>query len=189
VPDATVSGTLLGLVVAWMPSASKMLALAIDELLDRPDPLAWADDAARRGDEDELAAILFEAVRFRPPAPGIFRTATRPVRVGIDSRRPKTLRAGCAVLAATMSAMMDPDALEAPDEFRLDRPWTDYLHFGYGLHTCAGEALNRASLPAVLAGLLRHGALARAPGPAGHLRWRYPYPSRLEVTVRARRAP
>ena len=79
--------------------------------------------------------------------------------------------------------MRDEEALDAPNEFRLDRPWSTYLFFGYGLHTCAGEMINRATIPALIRPLLACGALARAPGAEGQLSYRFPYPAHLVVTV------
>jgi len=183
VPDEIVSGTLLGLIVAWIPGASRMLAVVIDELLNYPDLLAMAEEAARDGDDERLGAILFETGRLRPAGPGIFRVAAQPCRLGLDSRRPKTIRPGLPVLAATASAMRDEDAVESPDDVRLDRPWSTYLFFGYGLHTCAGEMINRATIPAMLRPLLAHGDLARAPGSEGQLSYRFPYPAHLVVTL------
>lgn len=183
VPDEIVSGTLLGLIVAWIPGASRMLAVVIDELLNRPEVLAMAQEAARDGDDRRLGAILFETARLRPAGPGIFRVAAQPSRLGLDSRRPRTIKPGLPVLAATASAMRDEEAVESPDEFRLDRPWSTYLFFGYGLHTCAGEMINRATVPAMLRPLMAHGALARAPGAEGQLSYRFPYPAHLVVTL------
>lgn len=179
-PDS-ISGTLLGLVVAWIPNSAKTLALVVDELLRRPAELAAAQSAARTGDRATLGAILFEASRFRPQTPGIMRVAAHSCRVGLDRAHPKTIRAGATVLAATASAMMDEDAIEAPRHFKRDRPWTDYLHFGYGMHTCAGMAISRAVLPELGRALLSRGPLRRAKGRAGRIRWRYPYPSHLAV--------
>lgn len=181
VPDPLVCGTLLGLVVAWIPNTSKMLALMLDELLDRPEQLALAQEAARRGDEELLGAILFEAARFRPPGPGIFRTSTRPCQLGSGGSRPKAIRAGLTVFAATASAMMDEDAVEAPQAFRAERPRTEYLHFGYGRHACAGQAISGATIPAIARVLLEGGDLRRAAGRNGRLAWRYPYPAGLRV--------
>jgi cytochrome P450 len=41
------------------------------------------------------------------------------------------------------SAMRDPRQFDDPDEFRLDRPPSVPLGFGYGVHTCLGMSLAR----------------------------------------------
>jgi len=39
--------------------------------------------------------------------------------------------------------MFDDRIVDAPNEFRVGRPDYIYTHFGYGLHTCAGQYINR----------------------------------------------
>ena len=89
------------------------------------------------------------------------------------------MREGARILVATQSAMFDGEAVAAPKEFRVDRPWSDYLHFGHGLHTCFGLAINRVQLPALATALLEGPPVRRA----GKLRWAGPYPSGLEVSL------
>jgi cytochrome P450 len=77
--------------------------------------------------------------------------------------------------------MNDERAVPAPDEFRVDRAWSEYMHFGYGLHTCFGQAINRVQLPALATALLEGPPIRRAAGDAGELRWSGPFPSGLSV--------
>jgi cytochrome P450 len=78
--------------------------------------------------------------------------------------------------------MFDPRAVEAPREFRIDRPWSTYLHFGDGLHTCFGLPISRVHLPAIATALLEGPPITRTQGPAGQLRNQGPYPSSLSVS-------
>jgi cytochrome P450 len=71
------------------------------------------------------------------------------------------------VLAANLSAMFDPMKLDSPSEFRTDRAADDYILWGYGLHTCFGEHINRAMIPAILKPLLKTTGLRRAEGKQG----------------------
>jgi len=201
VPDDKISGTLLGLFVAWVPNTAKQLALVFDELLDRPSELAAARAATRRlldrpsglsaakaaarreEGRSELLAIIYEAARFRPQGLGIFRTTTSECLVDLDRRGPRTLKAKIPVLACTASAMMDEDAVENPRIFNPARPASNYLHFGYGMHSCAGRRISEATLPELAAALLGHGPVRRARGRSGRLEWRYPYPSHLVVRI------
>ena len=69
------------------------------------------------------------------------------------------------VLASNLSAMFDPLKIEAPESFRTDRPWGDYILWGYGMHTCFGAYINRAVMPAILKPLLlQAGPAPRAGG-------------------------
>jgi glutathione S-transferase len=79
--------------------------------------------------------------------------------------------------------MFDERAVHAPREFRVDRPSTDYLHFGHGLHTCFGLEINRVHLAALATALLEGPPVTRAPERAGRLRWGGPYPVGLVVSL------
>lgn len=169
---------LIGLIVGWIPTASKAFALALEELLERPAELAAAQRAAREEDDAAVSAFLFEALRFRPQNWGLLRDCAADTTLAAGTPRETALEAGTVVVAATQSAMHDERAVPSPDEFRPGRPWDQYMHFGHGLHTCFGEAINRVQLPALLQALLEHGPLRRA----GELRWDGPFPSHLPVT-------
>jgi cytochrome P450 len=78
--------------------------------------------------------------------------------------------------------MFDRRTFPSPGEFRADRPFDDYLHFGHGLHTCFGREINRVHLPALAVALLEGAAITRAPGEAGEMTWDGPYPASLTVS-------
>jgi cytochrome P450 len=78
---------------------------------------------------------------------------------------------GATVLVAFASAMRDPRRVADPEVFNPNRPASDYFHFGYALHRCFGEPINRAVLPAMMQRLLRR-KIRRARGPAGVLKKR-----------------
>ena len=84
-------------------------------------------------------------------------------------------------MAATQSAMFDEDVVPNPEEFRTDRPWEHYLHFGYAQHTCGGEYIARAVIPQIAAAVLRQKNLRRARGEAGRLSWRGPFPRSMTL--------
>lgn len=177
----TITGNLVGLGAAWIPNSSKSFALALDELLRHPEALAMAQAAARDDDDDRVGACLFEALRLRPQNAGLLRRCIRDHEVASGTPRARTIKAGAMVFAMTKSAMRDELVVEAPAEFRLDRPDTDYLHFGYGRHTCLGQAVSRVQLPAMAKPLLRLDGLARAQGRPGHLSWDQFFPTGLRL--------
>jgi cytochrome P450 len=174
---------LVGLIAGWIPTVSKAFAGAIEELLRRPAELERAQKAARDGDRELVAAYIFEAMRFRPQTWAVLRTCAVDRTVAEGTRRATTMHRGAKVLVAIQSAMFDEREVTAPQEFRVDRPWSDYLHFGHGLHTCFGLEINRVHLPAMATALLEGPPIARAPGPAGKLRWNGPYPVGLTVSL------
>ncbi|PWB84084.1 MAG: cytochrome P450 [Methylocystaceae bacterium] len=167
--DIAIRDNLIGLVIGAIPTISRASVQAVDQLLDRPEALAGAQAAARAGDENLLGAYVFEALRFNPINPVIYRRANRDATIAASTLRARKIPKGTLVFAANLSAMFDPLHIEAPNEFRVDRPWGDYILWGYGLHTCFGAYINRAVIPAILQPVLARPNLRRAPGSAGQI--------------------
>ncbi|MFN3590666.1 MAG: cytochrome P450, partial [Thermaurantiacus sp.] len=118
--------------------------------------------AAQSGAEDEVAAYLWEALRFNPMTPFLYRRTPRPTRIG-DEEVP----AGRMVLAVVLSAMHDGAVVPEPEEFRPGRPWDIYRLWGEGLHRCWGDQVNRTILPAMLMPLLALEGLSQESPPDG----------------------
>ncbi|WP_299908952.1 cytochrome P450 [uncultured Paracoccus sp.] len=167
--DLGIRNNLLGLLIGAIPTISKASCYAMDELLNRPDMLARAHQAAVAGDDALLANHIWEALRFTPHNPVIYRRAARDTVIARDTLREVKVAKGQMVFAATASAMFDRYAVEAPNEFRTDRRFETYIIWGYGMHTCFGGAINEAVIPAVLKPVLAQKNLRRAPGAAGRI--------------------
>jgi cytochrome P450 len=181
--DIAIRHNLIGLIAGWIPTVSKAFAVAIEELLRRPAELERAQQAARAGDRELVGAYVFEALRFRPQTWALLRICGKTKTIAAGTERATELRAGAKVLVATQSAMFDERAVSAPREFRVDRPWSDYLHFGHGLHTCFGLQINRVHIPALATALLEGPQIRRAPDRAGRLTYSGPYPAGLGVVL------
>jgi cytochrome P450 len=175
--DLAIRNNLLGLLTGAIPTTSKCCAQALDQLLDRSEALGGAQEAARTDNDPRLAQYVFEALRFHPNNPGVFRIASEDYTVAKGSMRATVIRKGMTVLAATQSAMFDERVVDSPNEFRIGRPAYLDMHFGYGLHTCFGEHVNRVQIPGILKPLLRKQGLRRA----GELKYQGPFPSSLPV--------
>ena len=178
--DVRIIDNLFGLVVGAIPTTAALIARAIDELLRRPE-LEEAKKAATRNDLDRVRQYVFEAIRFNALTAGVFRTAAEDYTVARGTWRATTIPAGATVLAALQSAMLDGDRIERPDQFRLDRRPQDYMHFGYGLHTCFGQHINEVMIPRIASALLRRPGLQRAAGMDGTLQLEGSFPKRLIV--------
>jgi cytochrome P450 len=148
-------------------------------LFDRPEQLKGAQAAALADDDALLGKYVFEALRFNPNNPGLFRLAAQDYRLAKDSLHGTTIPKGTSVIAATQSAMFDERMVDQPNEFRIDRPEYLSMHFGYGLHTCFGQYVNRVQIPGILKALLKHPGLGRA----GELQYQGPFPSSLLVSL------
>ncbi len=166
--DAKIRSALIGFLVGGLPQPPMVLPQALEQLLQRGNRLDEAARAARAGDAEAVSRFLFEALRFDPLAPLLQRHAVQPAVVADGTRRATHIPAGAVVAVSFASAMRDPRRVADPEVFDPDRPACDYLHFGYGLHRCFGEHINRVMLPAMLQTLLQRG-IRRAPGPEGRL--------------------
>ena len=167
--DLGIRNNLIGLIIGAVPTTSKAAVQALDQLLDRPDALAGARRVAQTGDDALLARHVFEALRFNPVNPVIYRRATRDAVVAPNSLRATKVPRSSMVLAANLSAMFDRLRIDDPNSFRVDRPWDNYILWGDGLHTCFGAHINQVLIPAILKPLLQQEGLRRAPGPAGQI--------------------
>ena len=167
--DVSIRNNLVGLVIGAIPTISRAAVQALEQLLDRPLVLASAEQAALDGNDNLFAAHVFEALRFNPINPIIFRRATRDTTIAAGSFRARRIPKDTMVLASNLSAMFDPLKIESPESFRTDRPWGEYMLWGYGLHGCFGAYINRAVLPAILKPLVTRPGLRRAAGEAGQI--------------------
>jgi len=179
--DAEIRGNLLGLAIGWLWHGAKAALLAVDGLLDRPDALTQAQQAAKVGDLEELRRVLWEVLRFRPVQAGLLRTCLRETTIAADTARATSIRPGSVVFVGTESAMHDETAIPDPETFDSSRAEGQYLNFGDGPHRCMGERMMRVQLAALVAPLLRAGRLRRAEGRQGRLRWHGPHPDGLRV--------
>jgi len=167
-----------GVIVGSVDTTSKFTTLAIDELLRRPRTMAEARAAAIKGDIETVRHYAWEAVRFNPHHPLQVRFCGQEARVARGQPRSKNIPAGYSAYVATLSAMFDPDVFKNPGEFSAKRD-TEYLHFGYGMHTCFGKYMNAVQIPELVAALLCLPNLRRAPGSAGQILYDGPFPNRL----------
>ncbi len=144
-----VRANIIGILIGAIPTLSKAACFAVDELLRRPEQLAAARTAAQAGDEAAVAGYLWEALRFNPANPILYRRAPADTRLGDTD-----IAADTMVVAANLSAMFDDATLPQPNRFVVPRPWNAYLLWGEGLHLCWGDRINNAILPAMLTPLL-----------------------------------
>ncbi len=179
--DLEIRNNFIGLIIGAIPTTGTAAALVVDALLDRPVELAAACAAAKAGNDELLGAYTFEALRFNPMTPGIFRISNQEFTIAKGTSRAKTIPKGTTVVAATQSAMFDAKSVDEPESFRVDRPSYNYMHWSAGLHTCFGRHINAVQIPKIVKALLLRDNLRRAPGDAGLLKKDGPYAGSLTV--------
>jgi cytochrome P450 len=183
--DATIDDDLVvrnigGVIVGAIDTQSKAFAQALDQLLRRPAALAEAQRAARMDDDARVRAHVWEALRFNPHNPALFRTCHEDTVLAAGTPRATRIAKGAQVVALTISAMFDGEAFERPDEFLADRPLDRYLHFGHGMHTCFGAHINALVLPAMMKPILLLENLGYE-GDRPTLDYEGPFPNRMPL--------
>lgn len=168
--DQEIRNNMIGLIVGALPQPPMVIPQLFDVLLDRSKELREAQAAALADDDEAVARYVFEASRFYPLTPGLFRNCEEDYRVAAGTWRSRRIPKGAFVMAATRSAMFDGRRVEDPRSFRPGRPDYHYMHFGYGMHECFGVYMNRMMIPQVCKAVLKLPNLRRASGPAGRLR-------------------
>lgn len=154
---------LLGLFVAVVDLTSIAITSALTELLGRPKIFSQIQTAARQNNDELIDLYTWEALRFRPPLPGVFRTCTQDYILGRGTPHQAQIKAGILVFAASGAAMHDQAQIEYPSEFRIGRSPDSYLFFESGLHTCLGKYFSHVQIPLAIKGLLSLGKLKAEP--------------------------
>lgn len=167
--DLDIRNNLIGLLIGAVPTTSKAAALCVDYLLDHPELLLQAQQAAGANDDAQLNQFVLESLRFNPFGPGVFRLCAQDYILGQGTLRAQTIPAGKMVLALTQAAMLDGDKVTDPGDFKLDRPGYIYMHYGYGLHTCFGQYINSVQIARIVKAIIQLPNVRRAEGEEGKL--------------------
>jgi cytochrome P450 len=149
-----------GLLIGTIETTGQAAVQAIQYLLPRPDLLAMAKNAAGLDDPSQFDAIVWEALRFVPISPYMFRQTASEYTIAKGTDRQTTIPPATNVLALTQSAMFDEKAFADPTEFRAGRNWYHYFTFGYGAHECLGKYVGMVMIPEIVRQILLQPSLA-----------------------------
>jgi cytochrome P450 len=165
-----------GLLIGAIETTSQAVSQVIQYLLDNPQWLAKAQSAAQSDNPAELDGIVWEALRFVPISPYIFRKTASEYTIAKGTDHATTVQPGSYVLAVTQSAMFDTKAFEKPDEFIPGRNWYHYFHFGFGSHECLGRYVGMVMIPEMVRQIMQRPGLranSRIDYQGGHLPEKY----------------
>jgi cytochrome P450 len=174
--DEGVRRTLGGMLVGAIDTTATAVAKIVKVL--GQDRYLREHVSADRHDMVKLTNWCFETLRRWPHNPLLLRTAAAATTLGA-----KPVKAGATVVAWTQAAMLDPDMFPEPQLLKPDRPRGAYLHFGGGLHPCAGRVINEFQIPILVGQLLERGIDS-----VGRIAWAGSFPDRLVVKFSGRRA-
>jgi cytochrome P450 len=89
-----------------------------------------------------IASLVPEIIRYVTPVIHMRRTATQDAELG-----GRQIKKGDKVVMWYVSGNRDPDAIDDPDSFIIDRPRPrQHLSFGFGIHRCVGNRLAELQL-------------------------------------------
>ncbi|MEM7220936.1 MAG: cytochrome P450 [Pseudomonadota bacterium] len=130
-------GNLILLIVGGNDTTRNSLTGGVLALNENP-----AEYDKLRADPSLIPNMVSEILRWQTPLAYMRRTATRDVEL-----RGKTIREGDKVAMWYVSGNRDEDAIDAPNEFRIDRKNArHHLSFGFGIHRCMGNRLAEMQL-------------------------------------------
>lgn len=173
IDDDTIRRTVSGMFVGAVDTTATCVAQSINIILKRPKMLAAVmqdiDNPVR------MRGWCWEALRFHPHNPIVLRKAARDTVVGNTE-----IKAGATVVCFLLAAMHDESIFTQSNLADPARPQNIYLHFGGGLHECAGRAVNGTQIPVLVTELLR-----RKPIISEKIRFEGPFPDRLLLKLTA----
>lgn len=160
-------GMLVGSIDTTASTFARIYCVAASDRGLREEMLAtW-----RRG--EDIYGLCLDALRRWPHNPIVLRQAAADTKLaGVAVSK------GGTVACWTQAAMQDPDAFPDPKRALPDRPIAAYLHYGAGLHPCAGRVINAVQIPSLVGILLESGAER-----AGHMGWAGPFLDTLPVVI------
>lgn len=89
-----------------------------------------------------------------------------------DSTRTISVKKGDQIYVDFITAGRDPQKFPNPDAINLDRPDADYIHHGWGAHSCLGRPIVTVALATQLKVFAKLTNLRRAPGADGEIKFK-----------------
>jgi cytochrome P450 len=115
-----------------------------------------------RDDPGLIPGMVSEIIRYVSPVIHMRRTATENTELG-----GKPIRKGDKVVMWYVSGNRDPDAIDDPDHFIIDRPRPrQHLSFGFGIHRCVGNRLAELQLRILWEEIMERYPVIAVMGPA-----------------------
>src|SRR5580693_5811018 len=115
-----------------------------------------------RDDPSLIPGMVSEIIRYVTPVIHMRRTATEDTELG-----GKTIKKGDKVVIWYISGNRDPEAIDDPDNFIIDRPRPrQHLSFGFGIHRCVGNRLAELQLRILWEELMQRYPVIEVMGPA-----------------------
>ena len=115
-----------------------------------------------RDDHSLIQSMVPEIIRYVSPVIHMRRTALADAELG-----GKQIKKGDKVVMWYVSGNRDPEAIDDPDKFIIDRPRPrQHLSFGFGIHRCVGNRLAELQLKILWEEIMQRYPVIEVMGPA-----------------------
>jgi cytochrome P450 len=115
-----------------------------------------------RDDHSLIPSMVSEIIRYVTPVIHMRRTAKEDAELG-----GKQIKKGDKVVMWYVSGNRDPEAIDDPDNFIIDRPRPrQHLSFGFGIHRCVGNRLAELQLRILWEEIMQRYPVIEVMGPA-----------------------
>lgn len=136
-----------GLLIGSIETTSQAVAQTIEYFLKRPVLLEKLKELAADEDPNAFDGYVWEALRFVPISPYMFRQVSQDYTVAKGTNRETTIKKGTNVLTLTQSAMFDEYAFDKAEDFIGERNWYHHFNFGFASHECLGKYVGMVMIP------------------------------------------
>ena len=167
--ESRIISNMCGLLIGTVETTSQAIVQVIEQLLLNPAIFEGALKAAKADDNETFDKYVWEALRFNPINPLVFRYCEEDYVLAAGTERETLISKGTMVFACTSSAMFDAKELPEPERFSLERPDYHYMHFGYGHHICLGKYIGLVQIPEVVKQVILRPGVRLIPTPEGKI--------------------
>jgi cytochrome P450 len=147
VSDERVVANIIGLLVGSVETTSAAISQSVEIILSNPSLRELAIKASLENNNDLISKITWEALRFNPVNPWLARYVEQDYTIATGTKNETLIKKGSVVLASTESAMFDEEVFENPDQFKLNRDQSLFMHLGYANHVCLGDDVSLIMVP------------------------------------------
>jgi cytochrome P450 len=146
-PLERIGANAAGLLIGSIETTSQAVSQVLEFFITHPELLAQAKEASSQPDTGEIDGMVWEALRYVPISPYMFRKLSQDYTIAKGTERETFIPKGTNVLTLTQSAMFDTYAFDNPDEFDAHRNWYHHFNYGFASHDCLGKYIGMAMIP------------------------------------------